>query len=78
MDWLSCNNHTKNQDQEIMGMNVNIHTFSTAVDTPICTPKEGMRAACSQDADMQSLKTYVIRGCPCTKDDVELISEKYW
>ena len=31
VDWLSCHYHVENQDQEIPGMNVGIHTISTSV-----------------------------------------------
>ena len=37
VDWLSKNNCMENKDWEITGMNINVHTFSTALDILTCT-----------------------------------------
>ena len=37
-DWLSQNNHTENNDQEITGMNINMHAIITAVDIQYAHP----------------------------------------
>ena len=43
VDWLSCHNQVENKDQEISGMNINIHTINTIVDIPICTSTEDIK-----------------------------------
>ena len=43
-DWLSYHNHIENQAQEILGMNVSIHTISTLVDIPVSTSIENIKA----------------------------------
>ena len=58
-DWLSQNNHADSKDQEITGMNGNVHVISTAVDIPIYTSIEDIQAATEQDAYLQRLKSYI-------------------
>ena len=48
-DWLSWNYHTENKDQEIAGMNLNIHAINTEVDTLIFTSIENTLVVTSQD-----------------------------
>ena len=36
-DWLSQYNYTKNRDQEITDMNINVYATSTLVNIPVCT-----------------------------------------
>ena len=55
-DWLSCNNHTENREQEISGMNVTMHAISIAIDIPVCTSIEEIQAATNQEMDIQRLK----------------------
>ena len=61
-DRLSCHNHTENRDQEIKGININIHTISTPVVVPIYTSIEDIRAAMNEDVELQMPKTYIVRG----------------
>ena len=63
VDWLSYHNHTENKDQEIAGMNINIHTLSIAIDVPVCTSIEDIRNAMSIDTELQMLQTYIEVGC---------------
>ena len=34
VDWLSWNNHTETRDQEITGININVHAISTSMNIP--------------------------------------------
>ena len=45
LDWLSHNNHTENRNQEMTGMNINIHMISTAAHIQICMSIEDIRTA---------------------------------
>ena len=45
-------------------MNINIQTISTVVDMPVCTSIEDVKVATSQDAGLQRLGAYTIRGWP--------------
>ena len=65
-DWLFCHTNTENREQEISGMNINIHTINTVVDIAI-----SIKAAINEDAELQLLKQYIIRGWPNTKHTVE-------
>ena len=49
-DWLIHHNYVGNQ--EIIGMNINIHTISTIVDIPICMYIEDIRAAMKKDVNL--------------------------
>ena len=51
-NWLSCNNHTENSDQDITGVNINEHAISTSVNIPICTSIEDIQVASQQDTDL--------------------------
>ena len=50
-----------NQDQEIPGTNINIHTISTSVDITICTSLGDIRVATEEDAELHMTKKYIIR-----------------
>ena len=77
-DWVSCHNLIENQDQEIPGMNVSIHTIITSVDITICTSIEDIKAATEEDAELQILQMYIITGWPHSRKAVEPGAEKYW
>ena len=77
-DWLSQNNHVENKDQEITGMNANLHAIRSAVDIPISTSIEDIKAETSQDADMQRLQSYILQGWPHTIDEAEHSIQNYW
>ena len=49
VDWLFQNNHTENRNQEIIGMNVNMHAISTLVDISICSSIEDKQVATQLD-----------------------------
>ena len=70
-DWVFHNKQAENRDQEITGVNINIHTISTTVDIPICMFIEDIRTATNEDADQQILKTHMIRGWPHNKDELD-------
>ena len=55
-DWLSHHSHTEGKDQEMAGMNINIHTLSLAKDVLIYTSVEDIRNAMSIDAELQMLQ----------------------
>ena len=57
-DSLSHYNHTEGKDQEIAGMNINIHTLNMAVNVPVCMSVEDIRNAWGTDAELQMLQTY--------------------
>ena len=61
-DLLSCHNHTESKNQEIAGMNINMHTLSMAIDVPVCTSVDDIRNATSTDTELQMLQTYIMRG----------------
>ena len=69
--WLSLNNHTENRNQEIIGINLSVHVISTSVNIPVCTSIEDIQTATHKDADLQKLKSYIIKGWPHKKDKVE-------
>ena len=77
-DWLSNKNHAENRDQKIMGMHVNMNALSTAAGIPICTSMQDIKAATSQDVDLQKLSVYIIRGWPHTNDEVQHCIQKCW
>ena len=77
VDGLSCLNHVENQDQEIPGINVSIHTISTSVDAPICISIENIKVAAEGDVELQMLKRYIIGGWPDSREAVEPGAEKY-
>ena len=70
-DWLSHYNHTENRNQEITGMSISINKISTVVDFPICTLIEDIRAAMSEDAELQMPQTHITRGWPQNKDQLQ-------
>ena len=81
VDWLSQNNHTENRDQEITGMNVNMHTISNAADIPIYTSihiHRGHTGSNQPRCGTVKAKKYIIRGWPHFKDEVEHSIQKYW
>ena len=43
-------------------MNIDVHAISTSVNIPIYTSIEDVQVAIQQDADLQSLKSYIIQG----------------
>ena len=51
-DWLSHHNCTEGKDQEMGGMNINMHTFSMAINVPVCTSVEDIRNAMSTDIEL--------------------------
>ena len=57
--WLSYHNHMENDDQEIPGTNINIHTISSSVDISICASLGDIRVATEEDAELQMLKKYL-------------------
>ena len=77
-DWLSGHNNTKNKDQGIAGMSISIHTISIEIVVLVCTSREDIRTAMSKDAELQMLKTHIIRGWPQNKDDLEPSLDGYW
>ena len=52
----SWNKHAENRDQEITGMNINMHAISTLVNIPVCTSIEDIQVATREVADLQILK----------------------
>ena len=52
--------------------------ISTTVDIQICMSLEDIREAPNKNMEMQILKTYIIRGWPHTKDEVEPGVDRYW
>ena len=70
-DWLSCHNHTETKDKEISDINISRHTINTTVDNPISNWIEGIKAATNENAELQMLKQYIIRGRSHTKNEVE-------
>ena len=47
------NSHTENWDQEITGMNVNVHAISRVVNIPTCTSIEDIQVGTKQDKDLK-------------------------
>ena len=59
---LFCHNQTENKDKKVAGMSISIHTFSMAMDVPVCTSIEDFRNVISIDTELQILHEYIIRG----------------
>ena len=59
--WLSNHNLSENKDQEIAGLNINIHTLSMEIDVPVCTSVEDIRNVMSTHSELQMLQTYIIK-----------------
>ena len=70
--WMSHHNHAQNKDQEILDMNISIHTFNTTVKLPICMSIADIKAS-----ELQCLR-YIIKGLLHTTDGVEPWLENYW
>ena len=66
VDWLSCHNNTENRDQETAGMSISIHTISIVEDVLVFILIGDIRAAMSEDAELQMLQTHIIRSWPQT------------
>ena len=59
--WVSWHNHIESRDQEIVGMSISKHTIHTLVDIPVCTLIEDIRAAVSEDVELQILQAHIIK-----------------
>ena len=59
-------------------MSISIHTISTSIEILVCTSIEDIRAAMSEDAELQILQEHIIRGCPQNKDQLEPSLGQYW
>ena len=68
----------ENKDQEITGMNMNMHSISAAVDIAIWTCIEDISAATRQDADPQRLKLYTMQDWPLAQGEIEHSIQKYY
>ena len=62
-----------NNDQKNTGMNISIHMTNPALGTQIYTLIEDIRTVTNEDAGLQMLKQYIIRGWSHTKDEVEQV-----
>ena len=49
VDWLSRHNHSKNRDEEIPMMSLNINAIETCADIPECIMAEEIRYAILED-----------------------------
>ena len=76
--WLSHHSHTENRDQEATGINMSICTISTKVDVPACRLIEDIRAATSEDTELQILQAHKIKGRPQNKNEIETSLDGYW
>ena len=77
-DLLFHHNYMKKRGKEIAGMSISIHTLSTAVDVPVCTLIEDIRAAMKEDAELQILQAHIIKGWPQNKDETESNVGGFW
>ena len=78
MDWLSCNSHTENEDQEIAGMGINMNTINTSVNLPVCTSIEDLQVVIHEDAHLQELRAYIVQGWSHKKEEVYHSMRQYW
>ena len=62
VDWLSWHNNTENRDQEMAGMSITMHTIGIVGDIRVCTLIEDIRAAVSEDAELQMLQEHITKG----------------
>ena len=67
-DWLSTQNHKKNKDTEIPGMQVNINAIQTITNIPDCLTIQELQQATSQDGHQQQIKEHIIKGWPENKN----------
>ena len=77
-DWLSHHNHLENRNWEIAGMSINIYRINTKIDIPVYMSIEDVRAAVSEDTELQMLQTLIIRGLPQNKEELEPSLDSYW
>ena len=59
-------------------MSICIHIINTMVDVPVCMSIEDIRAATSEDTELQILQAQIRKGCPQTKDKIEPCLGMYW
>ena len=68
----------KNKDEEMSVMSISIHTLNMAIDVPVSSLVEDIGNAMGIDAELQMLKTYIIRGMLQKKDDLQSTLGGYW
>ena len=68
----------ENRDEQISGMSISIHTISTMIDALVCMLIENIRAATSEDAELQILQAHIIRGWPQNKDELQHSLGGHW
>ena len=61
-------------DQKIIGMNTNMLAISTSENMPVYTSIEDKQAVTHKDADLQRLKSYIIKGWPHKKTKSHKVS----
>ena len=78
VDGLSCNNHTGNQDQEIVGMNKTVNPISILVNMAVCTSTDDIQTAEQDEIQLQKLKAYIIHGWSHKKEEVGQRLRQAW
>ena len=56
-DWVSRNNHKRDKDQEITGININVNAINTAVNMPVRTSIKDIQIATHEVAYLEKLKS---------------------
>ena len=59
-------------------MDVWVDAIQNATDMPECILMAEIQQASSQDAHLQQLKSFIIAGCPDTKDELHVYLRPYW
>ena len=76
-DWLS-RHHSKNKDEEIMGMQISMNAIQSTTNVPECMTMHELQGAMSQDQHLKHLIEYVIQGWPESKNQQPQDIRTYW
>ena len=70
-DWLSRQNHSKDKDAEMSGMQLVFNAIQTITNIPECMIIHELQQVTCQDQHMKSFKEYIIKGWPKHKYQVQ-------
>ena len=76
-NWLSRQNNKEDQDEEIVGMQVNVNSVETTTNIPCLTIHE-LHHKMALDNTLQQLKECIIKGLPENKENMSQNLRPYW
>ena len=77
-DWLSTQNHSKNKDKEITGIQISINAIQSTTNIPECIKMHELQEATSQDQHLHHLMEYFLQGWPESKIQPPQDIRTYW